>query len=840
MKLPDIRTNRAVPELKSAKAAELPNQLRNINAVAQVARSTSASVANTIDTALDEEARLDAKQRGNQMKRDYFAGQQAILQEYHNGDKDPADLPGAFSTLRSDLLAKGAENISGRSNRYLQQDMDNFRTQVEPVEGQALLKVIESKSIMSATLLGRDTVDGIAANPDNFQADIDAYTEEINALTNISPEARLKLTDRLQTDAVTTAAFSMLEDKDYDGLQTVQDSKSFKALSRAAQSKLNTQINAGVEEALADDMNTMANEVMLNPDLLDARLKDVRDTTEMFADPGTEDFDQKYDKQAATLYGSKLSSLITAEDYDAVESFIREPEATRLLSQKQVQAGLSARSKGSSNSLRRQATSAQANHGNDIRKIELTGTPNLAIVENYRQMEEDAMASGDIGIAERARKMRVEAELTNELAPGYNALPTATLTEMEDLAEDALEWANSHDRPADAGPVAARLQAAVAASQKELVDDGAGYVVKHDPDAQEAYLGLETSYVELMTLLSDPASDPDERAAAAQSYAATTQLYQSSVQTAQTNRGIPDMDQTLLPANSELARTISTSLSSMNIVDRMDRLDFIASQGTREFNRDLARQLGGDSMANNYAMTALMGGDRTTANNVLQGENRMAVNADLKGDQKVQTGWVDAAAGEFFGTGLTPGDLGTVEGAKLIEGLRLIGFGGLQRSTLSAPDESQVKKDVTAALEIAYGKPVPVGLDGSEGRVMPYISESTGVRIEGRQLQIQAASLQDPAMMGLATGNADVRDSTGSALPLETAMMYGTFYPVGNGKFQIIMPNSYIDTSSPFGMTLPLEAGVVQDTMGNPLVIDMNKVPLPAPAEGLRNLDRLP
>ena len=163
MKLPDMNYSRNVPKLQSSKAAELPTQLRNINVAVQETRRLD----NTVQTAIDNEARMDAAGRFQQMERDYITRRSDLLQEYHSTDKPLADYNTDIQALRQEVFTSGSESASMQTKKYLQPQMDSFDTQATVFEKETFLKLAESRNIMHVAKAAEGRLQNVYDDPNS-------------------------------------------------------------------------------------------------------------------------------------------------------------------------------------------------------------------------------------------------------------------------------------------------------------------------------------------------------------------------------------------------------------------------------------------------------------------------------------------------------------------------------------------------------------------------------------------------------------------------------------------------------------------------------------------------
>ena len=177
-KLPDINYVRAVPTLKSARAAALPGKLQSINAIAGGISKGASAIGDVVETKLEQGAKLDATRRYHSAVRDHAQDRKDLVQDYHINGKTMEEFTQDYEALRVKSMDTARKDIGSRGARYLEPQMEAFHTAAALNGIKDFEALSESRAKMNIELSSRDILAGVDSSEESVDLAVAAIGQK--------------------------------------------------------------------------------------------------------------------------------------------------------------------------------------------------------------------------------------------------------------------------------------------------------------------------------------------------------------------------------------------------------------------------------------------------------------------------------------------------------------------------------------------------------------------------------------------------------------------------------------------------------------------------------------
>ena len=797
MKLPDLRVNRPVRELKSSKVAQLPNQMRNISAGVQAA----GTVASALDRVVESEATLDATRRMNNAQREYTKQAAALTQDYHTDrDKPLSDYGPALDSLRETILDEATAGADYYSRSKVSAASDNYRTQLKAHEVAAVTKLTESRMVMNLTVIARDNLRGVSETGDVDFA-LNSYTDAVNA-TTLDATVKQDEIAKYNTAVATSAVAFWTNEGDLENLTGFVDTEPFKQLSPEQQANVNASIVKSTGQILSEDFNKAQHQLAIGNwspergwEFVDSSIDSIQNIP-----PAVRD--EMKEKARLDMGSTYIGGLLAAGQDQQVIDILTGSKYIGKYDSDKIPGWLNSARSGLTAGRDASATMANYVIDNEITKAKNGTGPNPAAVAGVVSQMGQFSESAGMGLQIKLRELGEYSayQTTIDAAPTASSDNIAQVdAQLAGKEQTILDDPSSEDYSARLGAVRAarkNLQSQITAREKDPVL----YAINNDPMSNKTWTDFQTAYG---MIGADGGPTMDE-------VSSLYSAYKGNVLRAQNLYSIPESEQVTVPQSPNLLKVISDTLVKGTAQEQQRAIQTaIAVMGSDA--ADIATGLIDTNPTAAFMMafgvsTDLRGVEAMTIGNNIRESGAAPKPEDFRKSLKAQAvdipysalGDLNTAANDAIFTYA----LGIATGSEITSGQ----FG---------------KETLTAARNAVIGEPVQISPFANptltyRGADNVWIPKRT-VTAQFRQITYMPEKAVE--MYGTPT----TREMDGSLQPVNwpDVMQFATPIMIRNGVYRLSLPKgTFLGT-----------AGEVLNADGDPMEIDLLNTPVPDQSE---------
>jgi hypothetical protein len=353
---------------------------------------------------------------------------------------------------------------------------------------------------------------------------------------------------------------------------------------------------------------------------------------------------------------------------------------------------------------------------------------------------------------------------------------------------------------------AARTDAVNAATQRleglkrEFDTDPAAYLIKYNPDIRE-------NYTRLLNAIANVA-DPEQQTMLP-NYLMQHVSYMDGKQAAEWS--VANEDVTYFPKNHPLVKNLVTALDGMDLNAKMTTVGFLASSLPPAVRTQFMHHMGLEDPGTAAAVTYASKGLVTEAENQLRGAQRRA-SVNALGAKVVKDGEVTEGLRRVGGIPFDalPEGGGAMYAEVVIN--EYYAIASEEEINSGVPQEETLRQ---ARLN-TWGEVVDVPFSVfPDTRMLSYRRADNSVMMTPAQVQGQLSALRDSHVELIG----QPRTLYGGQVSQEDLIIKGRFIPVGNGRYQVVLPEAVLVRDR-------LVDGYVLDENDKPYILDLNQYPV--------------
>lgn len=540
------------------------------------------TVARTIDKTEDNAARLNAEERALELDKQITQARRQMHEDYLNDpNKSESDYIADDVKMVEQLSNKAQEGANRRTLGYLSQRTRHLRDGTEDTVRYAFYdELLKQRNRESILRLGREMTQSVLNEPDRLNEFLDtSFLDDYEFSSSSEREATVT---GWRTDAVNAAVLGHLETQNPQAAMDVLRSDAGQYLTPNQQASFRIEANKQATAQANEAMNQAMIDLQRNPDAYATYMDNAKASARYFSlggDAETEQLAEAFERDYAR---NAITGYQLAGEYQAGLDAIASGQFDQLPAEE-----LARRQAGLQSAVTQRAETSITQLGIDAQNAVAAIT---AGNERTPEMTAGIEAALDSGVYTPSQTARLEQYLVQiDTAEQYSGVMAnyGSLSLSEKQAQQAevadITNANRDDyNPAAAayyGPIQQSLQAEIARHARELAEDPAGYVTKYDPITRDAYQRFTEAAA------SDTAQiDPYIVQSAGAEY--ITQL-----QRAQAEQGVLPVDQTYLPENSPLIRSVEFAFDQGSVTDQMGVLMNVSRMFPVEIVKDLTAEI---------------------------------------------------------------------------------------------------------------------------------------------------------------------------------------------------------------------------------------------------------